>query len=116
MGCSKSLIQILSDSHICAVAIVVLLFWSLDSAFNAVWILLVPAIDFLVTAVAILGIPYISHTHTLVDRMTWTVTMMHFVSAFVSFAAAWILSRFVYGVGPLRCLNKYRSMRTRTHA
>ena len=58
----RSLRQILDDSHIAAVTIAVLLLWSLDGAFQALWIPVSRAVGFLLTAVAILDIPYFSPT------------------------------------------------------
>src|ERR1700726_117456 len=108
---SKSFAQILAESHISAVAIAVLLVWSFDWGFRALWSLFVPAADFLVTAVEIRGIPYVSSTS--IGRITWTLTLLYFVNTSMSLLAAWFLSCWVYGVGPLRCLSKYRPRRAR---
>ena len=111
---SKSIIQILADSHIAPVAIAVLLVWSFDWGFRLLWTLFAPAANFLLTALAIRGIPYVYST--LVDRIAWTVTLVYFLSASINLLAAWLLSRWVYGIGPLRCLSKYRPRLTgRTH-
>lgn len=108
-----SLRGILADSHISAVAIAVLLFWSLDSLFWALWGPLSRAVGFLFTAVAILDIPYFSRTFTTVDHFMLFVTFSHLFNSFVGLASACLLSRWVYGVGPLRCLNKYGTRLTR---
>lgn len=111
-----SLREILADSHISLVAIAVLLFRSLDSAFWALWGPLSRAVSFLFTAVAILDIPYFSHTLTLTDRLTLFITFSYLFNSFVYLAAAGLLSRWVYGVGPLRSLSKYRtSLARRSH-
>ncbi len=102
---SKSLAQILAASHISAVAIAVLLIWSFDWGFRALLSLVIPAADFLVTAVAIRGIPFVSSTS--VGGITWTLTVLYFLNAFMDFLAASFLSRWVYGVGLLRCLSRY---------
>lgn len=104
-----SLREILADSHISAVAIAVLLVWSLDAVFRALWGPLSRAASFLFTAVAILDIPYFSRTPTLADRAMLITTFSYLFSAFINIAAAWVLSRWVYGVGPLRSLSKYRT-------
>ena len=52
-----SLRQILADSHVSAVAIVVLLIWSLGFLIDAVWNPILQAVSYLATAVAILGLP-----------------------------------------------------------
>lgn len=101
--------EILADSHISAVAIAVLLLWSLESALNALWNPLFAAASFLFAAVAILDIPYFSPTLTRADRLMWIATGFYLFNAFMSFASAWLLSRWVYGLGPLRSLSKYRA-------
>ncbi|MGB7283529.1 MAG: hypothetical protein WBE13_14785 [Candidatus Acidiferrum sp.] len=104
-----SLREFLADSHISAVAIAVLLLWSLELAAKALWGALSVAASFLFTAVAILDIPYFSPTLTRVDRLMWIATGFYLFNASMSLAAAWLLSRWVYGVGPLRSLSKYRA-------
>jgi hypothetical protein len=111
-----SLREIFADSHVSAVAVAVLLFWSLDSAFWALWGPLSRATSFLFTAVAILNIPYFSRTVTITDRFTLFITFWYLFNSFVYLAAAGLLSRWVYGMGPLRSLSKYRTRLTRrTH-
>jgi hypothetical protein len=99
--------EILANSHIPAVAIAVLLLWSLSWGFQALWSPLLRAAGFLFTAVAILDIPYFSFTTA--DRLMLTTTFLFLFNAFISLAAAWLLSRWVYGMGPLRSLSKYRT-------
>ena len=108
-----SLRQILADYHVSAVAIAVLLYWSLYWGFSALWSLLAPAANFLVTAVAIVGIPYGSFTFTGADRLVLTLTLIFLSNALVCLAAAWVLSRWVYRTGPLRSLSEYRTKLTR---
>lgn len=103
----RSLRQILVDSHIAAVAIAVLLLWSLDGIFHALSGPVFRAIGFLLTAAAIRGIPYYSPTPTLEDRIMLVVTSAYLGSAVVSFSAAWLLSRWVYGAGPFHSLTRY---------
>jgi len=104
----RSLREILADSHIAAVSIAVLLLWSLIWGFHALWIPLARAANFVFTAVAILGIPYLGPA-TIVDRLLLNTTSLFLFNALLSLAAAWLLSRWVYGVGPLRSLSKYRT-------
>jgi hypothetical protein len=106
--------EILADSHVAAVAIAVLLLWSLDGAFNAVWPFISDALYFAFTAVAILGIPYFYFpTMTVVNRVMLITTFLQLYAAVMSFFAAWLLSRWVYGVGPLRSLAEQGSKLTR---
>ena len=104
-----SLRKILADSHVAAIAIAVLLFWSLDSAFRALLFPLFRAVTFLFTAVAILDIPYFSRTLTFIDSVTLLVTFSNLFSSLVCLTAAGLLSRWVYGLGPLRSLTIYRT-------
>src|SRR5882724_12252358 len=97
-----SLREILADSHISVVAIAVLIYWSLYWGFTAIESPLARLASFLFAAVAILDIPYDSFTFTGTDRLAWTTTLAVLFNAFVCLAAAWLLSRWVYGVGPLR--------------
>lgn len=108
-----SLREILADSHISAVAIAVLILWSLDWAFRALWGPLSRVIGFLATAVAILGIPYFSTTLYATDRLILITTFSYLLSAVIGLASAWLLSRWVYGMGPLRSLSRYRARLTR---
>lgn len=108
-----SLREILADSHISAVAIAVLILWSLEWAFRALWGPLSSVIGFLATAVAILDIPYFSTTLDVTDRFMLITTFSYLLGALTGFASAWFLSRWVYGVGPLRSLSHCRTRLTR---
>ena len=101
-----SLRRILADSHVSAVAIAVLLLWSLDSGFRALAV-------FLITAAAIRGVPYFSIRLTPADRLLLVKTLLYLLDALTSLAAAWLLSHWVYGVGPLRSLGRYGTRVTR---
>ena len=102
MAPSKPRSHVLAESHISAVTIAVLLLWTLDWGVRGVWTLVVPAADYVVTAIAILGIPY-AHIPVM-----WTLTVLYLLSSFLSLTAAWLFSRWVYGVGPFRSLTGYR--------
>jgi hypothetical protein len=101
----RSLREILIDSHVAATTIAVLFLWSMDGAFWGLWPLLSRAAQWLFTAGAILDVPYFSIS--VVERSMLLISAMYFYAAIVSFLAAWILSRWVYGVGPLRSLAAY---------
>jgi hypothetical protein len=103
-----SLRKMLAESHVSAVAIAVLLLWSLESAFWALWGPLSRAANFLFTALAILDIPYFSRTLTGADRFRLFTTYSYLFSSFVYLASAGILSHWVYGTGPFRSLSQYR--------
>jgi hypothetical protein len=105
--------EILAGSHIAAIAIAVLLLWSIEWGFRALWSPLPRVATFLVTAVAIRGIPYFPSTLTGADRAMLVSTLFYLFGALACIAAAWLLSRWVYGVGLLRSLSKYRVRLTR---
>ena len=112
----RSLREVLADSHVAAVAIVVLLLWSMDSAFRALREPLYSALGYLFTAVAILDIPYTSMVW-FKSPSPWIMAFFYLFSSINCLIAAWLLSRWVYGVGPLRSLSKYRGkIRRRKHA
>jgi hypothetical protein len=88
--------KILADSHVAAVAISVFLLRSLNSVF---------------ATVVVLDVPYFSRSLGYPDTL---ITMASYLfDALISFTAAWLLSRWVYGVGPFRSLTRYRSTLTR---
>ena len=104
----KALRQILFDSHVSAVAVVVLLVWSLTYILEGLWQPVFNLISFTMTAIAIRGLPFVP------SRFSFSVREMMFAScdalfhAFTCILAAWILSRWVYGMGPLRSLTMCR--------
>jgi len=109
--------DILAESHISAIAISILLLWSLSSAFLALGQPFVALADYLVTAVAIVGIPS-SGPITLGDKVMLFITGQYLLSASMSFAAACVLSRWAYGTGPFRSLSQFRNaiLRNGNHA
>ncbi len=110
-----SLREVLAVSHIASVTIAVLLVWSLDSAFRALWEPLSRIASFLFTALAIFDIPYFSISLNGSNRFTLITTSSYLLAAVISFASAWLVSRWVYGVGPLRSLGTYRSRLVRRY-
>ena len=110
-----SLRETLATSRIGAVAIAVLLFLTLDFVFNAFWTLLSPLEDYLVNATAfILGIPFSQH---MLFASTLFESPYYLLTALVTIAAASLLSRWLYGGGPIRVLRTYRALlNRRNHA
>jgi cation transporter-like permease len=84
-----SLRQILADSHVAAVTITVLLLATIDSTFQALWGHISHAMEFPLTVV---------------DRLMLISSCSYLYLSVVSFSAAWLLSNWVYGVGPFRSL------------
>jgi len=108
-GVKPTLRKILADSHISAVSIAVLLWWSLALVIRALWGPLFGAASFVITAVAIRDIPFIPRKLTYADRFMFIGTFSYLIVALLYLAAAWLLSRWVFGVGPLRSLGKSRT-------
>lgn len=103
---NQSLREVLRRSNVAAVAIAVLVFWWIDAFLTALWEPLWRAINFLITAVAILDIPFFSFSLTYGQALLWIGLSFNLLSASLSVSAAWALSHWVYGTGPLRSLRQ----------
>lgn len=95
------------DSHVAAVTIAVLLLWSLDGAFRALWDPLSRIATLLLTATAILGVPYFNRALDRGDRLILITTLLYLTGVLINLFAAWLLSRWVYGAGPLQSLRMF---------
>ena len=95
--------KVLADSHVAAIAIAVLLLKSLESGVRTLEHPFYLAVNFLITSVAIRGIPYGSGTFTFVD---WIMPVGYLTNSVTTLGAAWLVSRWVYGVGPFCSLSK----------
>jgi hypothetical protein len=104
-----SLREVLADSHVAAATIAVLLLWSLDFTFHALWNPLVQLAELLATAVAIMGIPFLS------PNLELFLSISYLTGAVFCFSAAWLLARWVFGMGPLHSLSSYRSRLIRSN-
>ncbi len=105
-----SLRKVLAESHVAAVAVAVLLLFSLINLFHALARPLVQLAEFLITAVAILGVPAYSWPLTTADWIMLAPSFFYLYSFAVTLTAAWLLSRWVYGAGPIRSLSRYRDI------
>ena len=101
-GNTRMIRKTLASSHVAAVTIAVLLFWSAGSFFQALEGPVASAIEYAITGIAILGIPY----RTIADRGMLVGSSAYLYSAAFSFGAAWLVSRWVYRTGPLRALRE----------
>jgi hypothetical protein len=110
----SSLREVLAHSHVGAVTIAVLLLFTVDNGFRAIWEPLYRIIHFSFTAIAMLDIPEISSRLDPMDRYLLIMTVTYLCYAVIPFAAAYLISRWVYGVGPLRALSLYRDNWTRS--
>jgi hypothetical protein len=106
-GVTSSLRKVLADSHVSAVAVLVLLVISFGRLFLALLVPLSRVLDLLLTAIAVQGLPSVSFT--IADRILLTTTLTSLFKAFTGFAAAWLLARWVHGVGPFGCLTTLRA-------
>ena len=107
--------QALADSNVGAIAVVVLLISFLDAAFRAIWPILSDVVTYLATAVAILGVPYFSFPS--LNRFVLISTVTNLYGAPASLGAAWLLSRWISGAGPLCLVMKHGDrLRARNHA
>jgi hypothetical protein len=112
----KSLRIALAESHIAAIAIAILLFFFFDFLVRALWEPLPAAIMFLLTAIAVRGMPYVPKRLNLYQEFQLMEPLYFLFEAAVSFFAAWLLSRWIHGVGPFASLKRYRPELTRrTH-
>jgi hypothetical protein len=96
----------LADTNVAAVSIAVLLVWSLASGLRGLSAPFWRAANYAFTAVAILDIPYIPRQFAVADKLDLIGTFTDIVYALFYLVAAWLLSRWVYGLAPLRSLSK----------
>jgi hypothetical protein len=104
-----SLRKILADSHVAAVAIAALLTFALQSFVDALWSPFVRVADFVLNAIAILGIPSGSWRFGFTDLNALTAALSYCLYAFISIVAAWLLSRWIYGMTPISMLRAYHA-------
>lgn len=109
----KSLRETLAGSHVAAVAIAALVFYAVDYFLRAFQDVLPAVVSFIATAMAIRGMPYVSSRTSLLDQLRLLSPLYYFFVAVTSFASAGLLSRWVYGVGLLACLRRYRPILAR---
>jgi hypothetical protein len=110
--------EVLADTHIAAVAIVLLLTWSLSSGVRAVGRPLLTVVSFFAQMVAIRLNPSVYDVGdlSLGYWLSQIPTITDFLDAVISLSAAWALSRWVYKVAPLRSLSEcYIRLRRRNH-
>jgi hypothetical protein len=102
--------EVLADSHIAAVAVAVLLVWSIDWGSKALLSLLVLAFEISDSVLTIAsmwwhdGVISFGSRDMFFDQTLLVTAMKYLFWTVISVGAAWIMSRCVYGVGPLRTL------------
>jgi hypothetical protein len=98
----------LAESHIAAVTIAFLLLGAMVSTVNGIWSLLLPTVNFLSYVVVTLDIPSLSDAISYSNRVDIALKILYLFYALMGLGAASLLSQWVYGVGPIRCLTQYR--------
>ncbi len=99
-----SLHGILAESRVAAVTIAVLLFWATAGLIQALWFPVYRILGFVVTAILILDIPYHTPGLNWQEHLDLIRSFPYFWSAVIALLGAWLLSRWVYGMGPVRAL------------
>ena len=102
----RSVRQALADSNIAAISIAVLILAAIDAGFRALWPFVSGAIAYLFKAIAIFDVPYFG-TLTVMNRLLLITSGFYLYAASASYIAAWLLSRWVSGAGPFRCLTEH---------
>jgi hypothetical protein len=110
----RNLGKILTDSHISAVAIAVLLLWSISYGSLALSYLLVLAGEFLFSLASDVSTWWRDGLMPpsggmLFDRGLFVMALEYLFRTLGVFGATWIVSRFIYGAGPLRSLSQHRA-------
>jgi hypothetical protein len=108
-----SLRQTLADSHVAAITIAWLLLASVESIFYGLWEPSVRLGYFTAYAIAIRDIPLFSEGMNEENLMIAITALNYFYFAIASGFAAAFLSLWVYGVGPITSLRRYRKLITR---
>lgn len=104
----KSLRETLVASHISAVAVATLVFFSLEFAVRALAGPLPGAVDFVTTAIAVHGMPYISRR--IAGQFSLIPASLYLFWAIASFGGAWLLSHWAHGAGPFAYLKRYGAL------
>jgi hypothetical protein len=100
---------------VAAVAIVFLLFWSIESGLTALyWLFSIPfmnfwgAFDFSVFYISDISYALEAFVTSLSRQLTNGVVLIFLLNSIVCLIGAWFLSRWVFGLGPVRSLSTYR--------
>ena len=105
-----SLRETLATSRVGAVAIAVLLFWALSAACQILWLPLLQIGDYIAQSGILLGV-FGQPPHGFLFGPTYLLgASFYLFSIVMSLAAAWLLSRWLYGGGPIRVLKTYRAL------
>jgi hypothetical protein len=100
-----SLRKVLAESYVAAVAIAVLLLWTIVSVVRALGPLVLSGVSFFVRALAIRGIPTYSEGYWL----GLALKSGNLLDAVFFLIPAWLLSRWVYETSPFKGLSQCRN-------
>lgn len=102
-----SLRRALADSHIAALAVAILLFFSLEGLSDALFYLVNHLVLFVRLAATYRSFdvmrPLAERDPEMLPR-----TLSSLIGTFAVIFSAWLLSRWIYRANPLRCLASYR--------
>lgn len=106
---TRDLRQLLFDSHAAAATIAVLLLWSINDAFNALWTPTIRASVYLFQAVVTMNFTTDSSKAANMNQHAIFISAGFFLyAAGAAFVGAIVLSQWVYGTGPFHALNRCR--------
>jgi len=112
-----SLRKVLVDSHVAAITIAVLIFIAVGNLYSAIGYPALRGVQFLITAIGESELPYIPHRLDLGTFFEYLGPLTGLLHAVVAFGGAWLVSHWVYGVGPLRALmNSRETLSRKSHA
>jgi len=81
----------------------------MDFGFQALWHPFWRVLTFVGTAIAIRDMPYISSGFTKTDWLLLFTPLLYLVECVVSLSAALVISRWLFGRGPLGALSSYKA-------
>ncbi len=96
--------EVLRGSHVAAVTIAVLMCWGIIAGLDALYRALAEPLWYPIKAVLILDLP--STNWELWRRYDLSVAAQFLFDALVYLAAAWLLTLWVYGAGPIASLRQ----------
>jgi hypothetical protein len=97
----------LTESHVCDVAIAALLVRSFTTGIKVLGPPLTHAFVFVCTAIAIRDVTYYTVALSGKDRLELVRLLGNLIACITAAASAWTLSRWTYNVGPIRSLNQW---------
>lgn len=113
MPTRSSLRAMLAQSHVAAVAVALLLLYSISNLLRALWIPTERFLTYAGTALLIMDAPYYSQSLTIRDRGDLIFFCSYAYMGLTRLLGAWLLARWALGSGPLAALARYWSILNR---